>query len=195
MKKILSSINVISIISLFFLNVFTVSAQESQIVTSESKLTVEGTSIIHDWTIEAKGMSGKSNYTVDSGLLKEITSLDFSVDVALLESGRSGMDSNIVDALKGKVNTTITFKLTKVVKITKTAENMFSVETQGVLTIKGRTKLINQNFDIELTGNKLTFSGKQKIDMTHYGVEPPKALLGTIKTGKNVTVDFKVAYN
>ena len=31
--------------------------------------------------------------------------------------------------------------------------------------------------------------------MTLYGVEPPKALMGTIKTGKDVVVDFKVTYN
>jgi hypothetical protein len=41
----------------------------------------------------------------------------------------------------------------------------------------------------------MIFSGKQKIDMTLYGVEPPKALMGTIKTGKDVVVDFKVTYN
>ena len=31
--------------------------------------------------------------------------------------------------------------------------------------------------------------------MTLYGVEPPTALMGTITTGKDVVVDFKVTYN
>ncbi len=195
MKKILLHTKITLVLVLFLSSFATIIAQDTKVITAESKLTVDGTSNIHDWTIEAKAMSGKAGYTIESGVLKEIKSLEFSVDVNQLKSGKDGMDENTVKALNGKVNKTITFKLNKVVKITKTSENNFTVETQGNLTIKGTTKLINQTFTVKVSGKKLIFSGKQKIDMTTYGVVPPKALLGTIKTGKDVTVDFKVTYN
>ena len=175
--------------------IYTVFGQDSKVVLAESKLAVNGTSNVHDWTIEAKAMSGKASVTLDAGDLKAIKSLDFSVEVEQLKSGKSGMDKNTFKALKSTSHKNISFKLVKVVKITTISDNNYTVETQGDLTIAGVTKRINQSFTTKLIGKKMVFTGKQKIDMTVYGVEPPKALMGTIKTGKDVTVDFKVTYN
>lgn len=175
--------------------IYTVFGQDSKVVLAESKLVVNGTSNVHDWTIEAKAMSGKVSTTIDAGDLKAIKSLDFSVEVEQLKSGKSGMDKNTFKALKSTSHKNISFKLVKVVKITTISDNNYTVETQGDLTIAGVTKRINQSFTTKLIGKKMVFTGKQKIDMTLYGVEPPKALMGTIKTGKDVTVDFKVTYN
>ena len=175
--------------------IYTVFGQDSKVVLAESKLAVNGTSNVHDWTIEAKAMNGKASVTLDAGDLKAIKSLDFSVEVEQLKSGKSGMDKNTFKALKSTSHKNISFKLVKVVKITTISDNNYTVETQGDLTIAGVTKRINQSFTTKLIGKKMVFTGKQKIDMTLYGVEPPKALMGTIKTGKDVTVDFKVTYN
>ena len=175
--------------------IYTVFGQDSKVVLAESKLAVNGTSNVHDWTIEAKAMSGKASVTLDAGDLKAIKSLDFSVEVEQLKSGKSGMDKNTFKALKSTSHKNISFKLVKVVKITTISDNNYTLETQGDLTIAGVTKRINQSFTVKLIGKKMVFTGKQKIDMTVYGVEPPKALMGTIKTGKDVTVDFKVTYN
>lgn len=175
--------------------IYTVFGQDSKVVLAESKLAVNGTSNVHDWTIEAKAMSGKASVTLDAGDLKAIKSLDFSVEVEQLKSGKSGMDKNTFKALKSTSHKNISFKLVKVVKISTISDNNYTVEAQGDLTIAGVTKRINQSFTVKLIGKKMVFTGKQKIDMTVYGVEPPKALMGTIKTGKDVTVDFKVTYN
>lgn len=175
--------------------IYAVLGQDSKVVLAESKLIVDGTSNLHDWTIEAKAMSGKASVTIEAGDLKALKSLDFSVEVEQLKSGKSGMDKNTFKALKSTTNKNITFKLVKVVKFSTVSDNNYTIETQGDLTIAGATKRINQSFTVKLIGKKMIFSGKQKIDMTLYGVEPPKALMGTIKTGKDVTVDFKVTYN
>jgi len=175
--------------------IYTVFGQDSKVVLAESKLVVDGTSNLHDWTIEAKAMSGKATVTLEAGDLKALKNLDFSVEVEQLKSGKSGMDKNTFKALKSTSNKNIIFKLVKVVKMTTVSDNNYTIETQGDLTIAGATKRINQTFTVKLIGKKMVFTGKQKIDMTVYGVEPPKALMGTIKTGKDVTVDFKVTYN
>lgn len=175
--------------------IYTVFGQDSKVVLTESKLVVDGTSNLHDWTIEAKAMSGKASATIETGDLKALKNLDFSVEVEQLKSGKSGMDKNTFKALKSTSHKNISFKLVKVVKMTTVSDNNYTIETQGDLTIAGTTKRINQTFTVKLIGKKMVFSGKQKIDMTVYGVEPPKALMGTIKTGKDVTVDFKVTYN
>lgn len=175
--------------------IYNVFAQESKVVLAESKLKVLGTSNLHDWEIDAKAMSGKSTMTIDAGNLKAIKNLDFAVEVEQLKSGKNGMDNNTFKALNSKTYKTINYKLVSVTKITETSAGDFTVETQGDLSISGVTKRINQTFTVKVVGKKVIFSGKTKIDMTVYGVKPPTALMGTIKTGKDVTVDFKVTYN
>lgn len=175
--------------------IYNVFAQEYKVVLAESKLKVLGTSNLHDWEIDAKAMSGKSTMTIDAGNLKAIKNLDFAVEVEQLKSGKNGMDNNTFKALNSKTYKTINYKLVSVAKITETSAGNFTVETQGDLSISGVTKRINQTFTVKVVGKKAIFSGKTKIDMTVYGVKPPTALMGTIKTGKDVTVDFKVTYN
>lgn len=175
--------------------VFHLFSQESKLVLAESKLKVIGTSNLHDWEIEAKAMNGKSILTIEAGNLKAIKSLDFAVEVEQLKSGKKGMDSNTFKALNSKTYKTINYKLISVTKITEVSQGNYTVETQGDLTISGDTKRITQIFTVKMVGKKAIFSGKTKIDMTVYGVKPPTALMGTIKTGKDVTVDFKVTYN
>lgn len=195
MSKLKTQFGTLLTFILVLCNFNTLVAQESKVVLAESKLKVLGTSNVHDWEIEAKAMSGKSTMTIDAGDLKAIKSLDFAVEVEQLKSGKSGMDENTFKALKSKTYKTINFKLVSVVKITETATGNFTVETQGDLTIAGVTKRINQAFTVKIVGKKAIFSGKTKIDMTVFEIKPPTALMGTIKTGKDVTIDFKVTYN
>ncbi|MFN7014281.1 MAG: YceI family protein [Bacteroidia bacterium] len=195
MSKLKTQFGTLLTFILVLCNFNTLVAQESKVVLAESKLKVLGTSNVHDWEIEAKAMSGKSTMTIDAGDLKAIKSLDFAVEVEQLKSGKNGMDANTFKALNSKTYKTINFKLVSVTKITKTSENNFTVETQGDLTISGVTKRLNQTFTVKVVGKKVIFSGKTNIDMTVYGIKPPTALMGTIKTGKDVTVDFKVTYN
>jgi polyisoprenoid-binding protein YceI len=170
-------------------------AQESKLNLAESKLTVFGTSNLHDWDIVAKAMGGKATFDFDANVLKDIESLDFSVETEQLLSGKSGMDSNTFKALNSKKYKTINYKLTKIVKITKVSANTYTIEAQGDLTIAGTTKNITQVFTAVVSGKKVVLSGKTKITMTQYKIVPPTALFGTIKTGPDVTVDFKVTYN
>ena len=170
-------------------------AQESRVVLAESKLKVLGTSNLHDWEIDAKAMSGKATMAIEAGDLKSIKNLDFAVEVEQLKSGKSGMDNNTFKALNSKTYKTINYKLVSVTKITEISAGNFTVETQGDLTISGVTKRINQTFTVKIIGKKAVFSGRTKIDMTVYGIKPPTALMGTIRTGKDITVDFKVTFN
>lgn len=195
MSKFKSQFGTLLTFLMVLCNFNTLVAQDAKVVLAESKLKVLGTSNLHDWEIDAKAMSGKSTMTIDAGNLKAIKSLDFAVEVEQLKSGKSGMDNNTFKALNSKTYKTINYKLVSVTKITELSDGNFTVETQGDLTISGVTKRINQAFTVKIIGKKAVFSGKTKIDMTAFGVKPPTALMGTIKTGKDVTIDFKVTYN
>lgn len=176
-------------ISLFFFASF---AQDLKLNINDSKVTVDGTSNVHDWTVEAKAMNGKMNAQLESAL--KINQLTFSVEVEQLKSGKSGMDKNTYKALNSTKFKTIDFKMTRVQKMTKVSENNYQLDLVGDLTIAGITKTIVLTASAQVQGNKLVLTGKHKLNMTYYGVEAPKALMGTIKTGEEVTVNFKVMY-
>lgn len=195
MSKLKTQFGTLLTLLIVVCNFSTLVAQDSKVVLAESKLKVLGTSNLHDWEIDAKAMSGKATMAIEAGDLKSIKNLDFAVEVEQLKSGKSGMDNNTFKALNSKTYKTINYKLVSVSKITEISAGNFTVETQGDLTISGVTKRINQTFTVKIVGKKAIFSGKTKIDMTVFGVKPPTALMGTIKTGKDVTVDFKVTYN
>ena len=38
------------------------------------------------------------------------------------------------------------------------------------------------------------FTGSIKIVMSDYGIEPPVAMFGTLKTGDEVTIDFELKF-
>jgi polyisoprenoid-binding protein YceI len=40
--------------------------------------------------------------------------------------------------------------------------------------------------------NSMTVSGDYTLKMTDYGIQPPKAMWGTIKTGDEVTIKFEI---
>ena len=195
MKTLKLTQNTFFLTVLFLASSYAILAQDQKVVLAESKLTVFGTSNLHDWEIEAKAMSGKANFVFESNTLTNIENLEFSVESEQLLSGKSGMDSNTFKALNSKKYKTINYKLTKVNKITKVSANAYTVEAQGDLTISGVSKNITQTFTIVVSGKKVVVSGKTKINMTQYKIVPPTALFGTIKTGPEVTIDFKVTYN
>lgn len=190
--KILKSLIIISYLSFYST---AVAQEEYSVANNESKLLVFGTSNVHDWEIEAKAMNGKGLFTIEGNDLKEIRGLNFFVEVEQLKSGKKAMDNNTFKALNSDKYKTINFKLIKVIKITEVATGQYSIETQGDLTIAGVTKKITQIFQTKIIGKKILLSGKNKINMTNYNVKPPTALMGTIKTGEEVTIDFKVVYN
>ncbi len=170
-------------------------AQEAKVNNANSNLTIFGTSNIHDWDMKAEKLSGVAVFKMEDGKLSGVDKLNFSVEVESLKSGKSGMDKNTYNALNSKSHKSISYTLSKVNKVTETGNNTFIIETTGNLKIAGETKMIPIKFTAITSENKVTLSGKVDLNMTHYKIDPPKALMGTIKTGEEVTIDFEVIYN
>jgi polyisoprenoid-binding protein YceI len=171
---------------------FTVLAQTELGVVSHT-MTISGTSNMHDWTADVEKVTGTIKAKVENGKIVDIQDVAISIDAqSLKSSGGSIMNSKINDALNSKKNPKISFKLTKVDKITENAGS-FRISALGVLSIAGT----NQNVSLDVIGRLLPngsieFTGIKKLKMTDYKVEPPTAMFGAMKTGDEVTLTFKV---
>lgn len=172
-----------------------VNAQSYKLNNKASSLMIEGTSNIHDWTLEAESTSGVLTAEFDEGKLEEIENLEFTVVANSLRSGKSGMDKNTYKALNTDKYREITFKLKNVQSIDKKSNDTYKVKATGSLEISGTKKDVNLNFDLKSNNNQIILTGEHKLTMTDYGVDAPTAMFGTITTGEDVVIKFESHFN
>ncbi|WP_066217725.1 YceI family protein [Formosa haliotis] len=164
-------------------------AQTYTLSNSDSKLTVFGTSSLHDWEVVAEQQSG--SIVLDNATeTPSITSLNFEVVAESLKSGKSGMDKNTYKALNTSKFKTIQFKLTKVNAITANGNGSYAVKSTGDLTIAGVTNSIALDFTLNVNGTTAKLNGDYSFKMTSFKIDPPKAMFGTITTGDDLKIEF-----
>jgi polyisoprenoid-binding protein YceI len=157
-----------------------------------SFLQVNGTSSLHDWHLDAEEQSGLIEFSDLASA--DISRLKFSVESESLKSGKSSMDKNTFKALNTDKYKTIDFDFKDVKSIEKLNENTYTVALNGNLTVSGVTKQVTIGFKLVIDNNLIKLNGEKSILMTDFGIDPPKALLGTIKTGNEITIAFKPVF-
>ncbi len=181
--------NIATILLLIFAGFTTVNAQNYKLDNTNSKLEVLGTSTIHDWEIVAEEMAGTANYSIENNQIK-ITQLALNIKVEGLKSGKSSMDNNTYEALKSEQFSHIKYVLKE---SHNTAAN--EIKTMGVLTIAGVSQTIQMTVKTKIIDSKTNFTGEIPLKMTDYNIDPPTAIMGTIKTGDEITIKFNIQFN
>lgn len=102
------------------------------------------------------------------------------------------MDNKTYDALKKKKYPNISFKIESPEKVEL---NNGTGPVKGQLNIAGKTKQVELpcSFNFE-NKNMVDVTGKIQINMTDYGVDPPTAMLGALKTGEKVYVEYDLQF-
>lgn len=166
-------------------------AQNYQATAANSTLKVQGTSNVHDWDMSAEQFTVKAMIE-KNGETIEIKTLSLEALAEGLKSGKGGMDKNTYKALKTDKSKNIRFNATKTVSINSASANTYKVEMEGVMEIAGKKQTTNISFDLVSSNNGYTLTGAKLINMPEYDVTPPTALMGTIKTGADVTIEYNI---
>lgn len=156
---------------------------------SGSRVWVEGTSTVHDWTCEAGRVSATLDGTPGSGSLTEISALNLTIPVAQMDCKNRTMNGKLRNALG---TAPIRFALTNA-RVGNVRNGVFAIDATGRLTIKGRTR--TQRVTAQgraLSGGRFRITGDVAVTMSQFGVDPPRALAGTLRTGDRTTVRFDV---
>lgn len=177
-----------AMIPFFFLGILSVTAQTYTLDNGNSEVTIFGTSNIHDWEIVVEEQKG--SLTLEEGTDLKLTAMEISIPVESLKSGKSGMDKNTYKAMKADDYAEVTFTLTSPATLSGTGNGSYKVNARGNLTISGVTKATDLVFNLKKTASGVKLNGEKSLDMTTFDIEPPSALMGTIKTGKDVTLKF-----
>jgi len=170
---------------------FMAKAQQTYQLKSHS-IVISGTSNLHDWTANAEKANGTFKVKVDNSKIVTVNAFDLKVDATSLKGSKGGiMNSKIIDALDAKKNPSIIFKSGGGNLIEKSGT--YKVTANGILTIAGKS----QNISVDALGKvlpngDLEFTGTKKLKMTDYNIDPPTAMLGTMTTGDEITLTFKI---
>jgi len=173
-----------------------------------SKLTIDGTSTIHDWSVAGQLIGGYIEFEPDYyGALtggsaqtlvgkKVNPKLDVTIPVRSLKSDKKPMDNVMYNAMKQKEHPQIKYALKEMAlkEAPKAATGPFVFDTEGELTVSGVTKAVKMDVTMEKVDEaKFKFIGKAPLKMTDFKIDPPapSLALGLIKTADEVTVTFE----
>ncbi|SHJ05795.1 YceI-like domain-containing protein [Mesonia phycicola] len=173
----------------FCLTMQLVVAQEYKVVSNNSKVSVTGTSSLHDWECVVNTFEGNMSATVENNEIKQIENFNFQFKVKSLDSGKSSMNKNTYEALKEDKYPTITYKGSSVVI------NGGTATFTGTMTIAGTAKKFTSKAKINYSNGKITLSGSEEFKLTDFNIEPPTAVFGTIKTGDVVAIHYNIQLN
>jgi polyisoprenoid-binding protein YceI len=177
------------------------SAQETTrvAVSPESKLWVEGTSNLHGWSCKAEKLD--ASVDVDAAAAAQLSTaapktlkrVVVKVPVKSLKCGHGGMDDNLYKALNADASPEITYIMASFEAATGDAKDAFTLHTLGTLSIAGKENKISM--DVEATrmaDGTVKAKGVVPIKMTDYGIKPPTAIFGRLKTGDEVKINFEI---
>jgi len=173
---------------------------------SGGRVTIKGTSDIHDWQVESSVIGGffeagpgfpvEPRGTVQTGPLQ--ARAEAAIPVRSLRSvGKNGlpyndaMDQIMYESLRGEQNPKIRYRLVEIsLKGTLNPNKGYECEAQGELEVAGVTNEITMPVLVLPLGHgKLKISGEISVKMTSFQIDPPTAL-GLIKTGDDVRLLF-----
>jgi hypothetical protein len=159
-------------------------------------VTIDGTSNLHDWNESVGKVTGKGILNLNAGKAFSIQSFTIIMEVSSINSGEgSTMNNKTYKALKQGQFPEIIFSLSEPIVSIPAGANGYTVITKGTLTIAGVTRSVTLPIKISEDGSrKITIDGLQQVKMTDYGVDPPTALFGVLKTGDIISIDFKTTF-
>lgn len=191
----------IASVALITLAVAAAGAQETArvAVSPESKLWIEGTSNLHGWSCKATTLDAAVE--LDAAVAAQLTvappkalkKVQVKVPVKSIKCGHGGMDDNVYKALKADESPDISYILATFEAAPGEAKDSFTLHTVGTLTIAGKENKVSMDvLATRLADGSVKATGMVPIKMTDFGIKPPTAIFGRLKTGDEVKVNFEL---
>ena len=165
-------------------------AQKNYMLDNKAAFSVSGTSTLHDWEMKSASGTGTSNFTITNSKLTDIQSLSITLLAESIKSEKKSMDKVAYKTLKTDTQKNIKYVLKSAQKVNET-----TWELTGTYTIAGVSKILKTTVKTAFTKDALNMQGSNKITFTEFGMKSPTAMLGTIKTGEDLTIKFNLNFN
>lgn len=162
----------------------------------ESRLWFKGSSTVRGFECKATSIEGRSVLEVASGarsveaLGKANADVTLEFPVAALDCDNGTMNDHMHKALEASKHPVITYRH-KAHEIVPTGDGAARAKLTGSLTIAGQERDIVMEAEATLAEDgALRLQGSHELDMTEWGVKPPRLMLGSLKVHDVVTIFF-----
>lgn len=194
--------NQIKLFTLILINVALISLAsiqetnaQSKFKTSDVTITIKGTSTLHDWEMGSE--------TADSELLlsnseegqpDDVENITFRMQKKTLKSDKSGLDKRAYNALEADKHPEIVYSSNGNGNLQRDGDE-YRISSTGDLTVAGVTRQVSIDA-ICINGDdaKLVCSGSRKLKMSDFDIDPPVMMLGTLRTGDEIVIDYRIVY-
>jgi hypothetical protein len=163
------------------------------VLREESRLWLEGDSNVRRWSCEAEELVPELSLERPSPVEppSRVEEASVRIPVARIDCGIGRMNENLRDALRAVEHPEIRFEVARARFIPTGTRGRLRVAAAGRLTVAGVTRELELDVDGSDSGDgALRIRSEVAIQMTDFGVAPPTALLGLIRTKNEVTIRF-----
>ncbi len=176
----------------FTMSFSSVKAEDTyNIVPAMSSVQVLGTSTLHAWKMNSQNIISTAKVNNNTQIVSSV----FQVATNSLKSTEGSMMDNIAHkAMKMKNFPAIIFTIQsdRVISTNKTG---FEGTVTGNLMIAGVSRPITIPVNVTyLVNNMIKVEGNEPLKMTDFGIKPPTAMFGAIKSGDVIHVAFLLVF-
>ncbi len=162
---------------------------------------IDGDSNVRTWGADAEKVEGRLILTdIDEVSLvnlnpDNIKEMSLTIHVESLDSGSRGLTRNMKSYLKEDDHPLITFNLQEITSI-EMQNGSALITAVGIINAAGQNKEVTMNVTATMNDNgSLNFRGEQDLLMTDFGIDPPTAVMGTVRARDEVVVSYNVNFN
>ena len=165
-------------------------------VRPDSRLWLEGSSNVRDWRCEATSLDASVDVDDDAthgaaSSVRRLRHVQVRVPTHTLTCGRSQMDNIMYKALHVDDEPDGRQIVGRFDVIAQSGDIDRNVVMQGTLRIAGRERVVRVPMVVEeQRDGSLRAQGSLPILMTDYGIHPPTALFGVLRTENRIVVKF-----
>ena len=169
-------------------------ANQVLVLQPQSRLWIDGSSSIRSFSCKAVEVSAVVEATGPNAISqlltgdKDVKTVHVTVPAERLDCGNGTMNEHMRKAIKLSEHKSIEFRLADY-DIARNADGV-SGTINGTLLLGGVTKPIALKAEGKPEAGMLHVTGSYELDMTEYGLKPPTLMLGRIKVGKTVKVNY-----
>ena len=176
----------------------TIMGAQPPLAIDSARITISGTSNIHAYTASTSTVRVTRSQVAGAvegpdfwaNVLKPgfVEIFEVAIPSATLTSPVEGVDKNMHNALQVTAHPDIVFRL---LRLEPRPGETGAVRGVGVLQIAGVEREVTLDITTERKKSTLNVQGRVRLLMTDFGIKPPTAMLGMLKTDPKVTVTFE----
>ena len=169
-------------------------------VRADSRLWLEGSSNVKDWTCKATAMealiaidAASADSRDDATVAKSLRGVDVIVPVRMLKCGDRHMEANMYNALKAPKPPEVSYIIADFELKPSLTGDSLSVEATGKMSVAGAERSVSMTVKTErLPDGTRRARGTVPIRMTDFGIVPPRPWFGVLRTADKVLIQFEI---